>query len=355
METIELTKELQKWLLDPRDPALRAKVLVDLLDRPEDDPEVLDARSRIPQQLWVKATLKAFDSGAAWNEGSYQKYHGPSWLLAHLMAVGLPSDHPVFQQGAEYLIDQARPLSAMKGMETERFAGCDGYYWRHPIPCLTARMSMVLSHAGFAQHPVAKGARATCLHLFDPTVGFACRVIDFSLIPGCVMTVPEVMRGMMIVPEKDRTPKEKKFLVDATALLMKFGLYRYVPVESNRWREQTEKKTADWVRGEKEKWLKQGRADERKEKAGWLKFSFPLSYNSDLLEVLLVLGELGVKRNAIIDEGIERVLEARGKDGKWKLIGGLNGKMWANLDAKGKPSPWMTYRAMKAMKFHGAM
>ncbi len=355
MEPVQLTGELCDWLLNPGDPALRAKVLVELLDRGEDDPEVVEAKSRIPEQPWVEATLEAFESGKAWDMGFYQKYRGPSWALAHLVAIGLPGDHPVMQRGAEFLIERARPHSALKGREAERYAGCEGYYWMHPIACLTARMSTVLSHTGYSDHPVARGARAACIHAFDPEYGFSCMAIELSLLPGCMMTVPEVMRAVLVVAEEDRTLAEKKFLHDAAALLKRYGLYKYVPVESNRWREQTWKKTSDWVRKEKEKWLKEGKADERKEKPGWLKYSFPLSYNQDLLEVLMVFGEMGVKRDAVIDEGIGQVLASRGKDGKWKMTGGLNGKMWADLDVKGKPSPWMTFRALKVLKRFGLL
>ncbi|MFH0883071.1 MAG: hypothetical protein V2A56_08800 [bacterium] len=353
MESVSLTGELCEWLLNPRDPALRAKVLVELLDRDENDSEVVQARERISQQPWVKSTLKAFEREAVWAKDFYQKYRGPSWSLAHLVAVGLPGNHPVMQRGAEFLIERARPLSGLKGREAERYSGSEGFYWMHPIACLTSRMSTILTHAGYALHPVAKGARATCIHAFDPENGFSCMAIELSLIPGCVMAVPEVMKAMLVVAEKDRTPQEKKFLRDAAALLKKFGLYKYVPVESKRWFDHTWKKPSNWVRGEKQRWLQKGLAEQRKEKPGWLKYSFPHGYNPDLIEVLLVLGEAGVKRDSVIDEGIEQVLSSRGADGKWKLTGGLNGKMWADLDVKGKPSPWVTFHALKVLKLFG--
>ncbi len=39
----------------------------------------------------------------------------------------------------------------------------------------------------------------------------------------------------------------------------------------------------------------------------------------------------------------------------WKMLGGLNGKMHAELDRRGGPSPWITYRALPALKRFGAL
>jgi hypothetical protein len=84
-----------------------------------------------------------------------------------------------------------------------------------------------------------------------------------------------------------------------------------------------------------------------------LRFSFPHSYNSDLLEVLLLLGEADPRLDQTIEAGLEILSSKRGRDGMWKMVGGLNGKMHADLDRKGKPSPWITYRALLAFKRFG--
>ena len=86
-----------------------------------------------------------------------------------------------------------------------------------------------------------------------------------------------------------------------------------------------------------------------------MRFSFPLSYNSDLLEVLLLVGEANGCRDEVVESGLEILRSKRGVDGMWKLVGGLNGKMHANLDRKGKPSPWITYRALLAFKRFGEL
>jgi hypothetical protein len=93
----------------------------------------------------------------------------------------------------------------------------------------------------------------------------------------------------------------------------------------------------------------------RHEKPGWLRFSFPHSYNSDLLEVVLLLGEAGASYDDVIEDGLRLILSRRRKDGMWSMVGGLNGKMHGELDRKGAPSPWITYRALLAFKRFGLL
>jgi hypothetical protein len=86
----------------------------------------------------------------------------------------------------------------------------------------------------------------------------------------------------------------------------------------------------------------------RKEKAGWKRFGFPLFYQSDALEVLDVLTRLGVKDDRM-QNAINLVVESRQKDGEWLLKNSYNGKMWADIEEKGKPSKWITLRALRVL------
>jgi hypothetical protein len=58
MLPLDATADVLERLLDSSDAALRAKVLVDLLDRPADDP-VVAGRSATSEKPWVRATLAA--------------------------------------------------------------------------------------------------------------------------------------------------------------------------------------------------------------------------------------------------------------------------------------------------------
>ena len=349
---------LLQRIADPSDPALRAKVLADLLDYPDDDPELVEARRRIPEQPWIRATLAAHNGDGTWGTHFhfYQKYRGTSWVLAHLCDMGAPGDLEPIQAGVRHLLASAKPVAALKGLQAERFSGApEGVIFRFPAACLTARMARVLACFGHAAQPITRAALASCRAVLDREEGFDCAAIESSLQPKCFMTVPEVLKAFLALPAKLRTGDDRKVIADLANLLIKHELFRYVPERGGEFLEFVGKNPIGRVREIKREWIEQGRDKPRKEKAGWLRFSFPHSYNSDLLEVLLLLGEAGVQRDEVIDEGLRLVLSKRRRNGMWTMTGGLNGKMYADIDAKGKPSPWITFRALLAFKRFGLL
>jgi hypothetical protein len=50
---------------------------------------------------------------------------------------------------------------------------------------------------------------------------------------------------------------------------------------------------------------------------------------------------------------IDLVLKARQSDGRWLLGNTFNGKMWADIEQKGKPSKWITLRALRTLRRFG--
>ena len=356
MVPIAVEGDLLDRLLNPADPALRVKVLTDLLECPPQHPDVAGIRDRIPEQPWVKATLAAHNGDGTWGRGFYHKYDGTSWVLLHLSEVGVPMDLRPIQKGIHRLVDTARPVGDLTGARGSPFRDLqDGVHWKYPIACLTAHMAMVLIRAGLVDHPVTRAALNSCRHRFQPGLGFGCFVMDDSLLPACVMTVPKVLKAFLALPPDTRTAEDEDFIRGMVEVLKKFHLYRYVPQVVREWREWARAATATERREAKIQWIEAGRLEPRRPKDGLLRFSFPHSYSSDLLEVVLLLGEADPRRDKVIDAGLEILRSKRGLDGMWKMVGGLNGKMHANLDQKGKSSPWITYRALLAFKRFGQL
>ncbi len=355
MEPVALAEATLTWLLDPADPALRASVLVDLLGRSTKDDEVLEARLAIPQQPYLRAALHAWTSGHVTELHPYQKYRGATWTLAHLSAMGLPRSHPVAEDGVAYLVREAKPARTIRGREVAPLQGATGAYWVFPMACLTARMLAVLARFGFSDHPVTRGARATIVHLHLAGQGFDCAVMDRSLLPGCIMTVPEVVEGLLAIPPAERTVAEERIITDGAEVLKNLGLYRYVPTQNKAFQAATDGLPVDEVRTLKAAWAAAGRLEERTEKPGWLRFSFPHGYNADLLRVLWVLAKAGTPRDDVVEQGLHTLLSYRTRAGRWTQFGGLNGKMWADRGAKGQEDPWITYRALTVLRSFGML
>jgi hypothetical protein len=88
----------------------------------------------------------------------------------------------------------------------------------------------------------------------------------------------------------------------------------------------------------------------RRVSASWFALGFPLSYWSDVLETLAALVALGHGRDPRLVEATDWLLGKQDAQGRWTLEHGLNGKMWVDIEQQGKPSKWITLRALRVVK-----
>jgi hypothetical protein len=63
-----------------------------------------------------------------------------------------------------------------------------------------------------------------------------------------------------------------------------------------------------------------------------------------------VLAEADCGGDPRLDEAIELVLSKQDAQGRWPMEYSYNGKMWIDVEEKGKPSKWVTLRAMRMLK-----
>jgi hypothetical protein len=82
----------------------------------------------------------------------------------------------------------------------------------------------------------------------------------------------------------------------------------------------------------------------------WWKFGYPIFYISDMLEILEVLGALGYANHERLDAAYQLLLDKQDEEGRWRLEYTYNGKTWVDVEQKGKPSKWVTLRALRVLK-----
>jgi len=87
----------------------------------------------------------------------------------------------------------------------------------------------------------------------------------------------------------------------------------------------------------------------RVSKPSWLQFGFPLMWQTDLLEILGILTELGFKDRRM-QEAVDSVVSKQDDYGRWNLENTFNGRFQVNIEQKGRPSKWITLNALKALK-----
>ncbi len=356
---LTLHPSLLNRLADPSDPALRLRVLRDLLDYPGDDPDVVAARRDLHDHPWIHATLKAADPvTGAWPSEHDRHYTGTQWSLEFLGDLGAQRDWPEIKRAVQYLLATAKPVNKLRGRRRERFNGCaNGVYWgNYPCACMMASNLITLCRFGHASQPITRAGFHAIAQLLDPEEGFACEYIDASPQPACFMAAPKVLKAWLAIPEGERTARDKEMIHKLVALLKRFRLYQYVIAERQAWKELAGGLPAAQQREFKREFIAAGRTKARVEKPGWLRFGFPLGYNPDLLEVVLLLGEAGEKRDELIDSTLQLILDQRDEEsGMWSAGRSLNGKLWADLEAGTGPSAWITCRALLAFKRFGLL
>jgi hypothetical protein len=84
-------------------------------------------------------------------------------------------------------------------------------------------------------------------------------------------------------------------------------------------------------------------------KPGWLRFGFPLMYQTDVLEILGILTKLDCQDNRM-QEAIDLVVTKQDEEGRWKLESTFNGRFQTNIEQKGKQSKWITLKALTILK-----
>jgi hypothetical protein len=77
----------------------------------------------------------------------------------------------------------------------------------------------------------------------------------------------------------------------------------------------------------------------------WFSFGFPLGYHSDILETVDVLAQLGHGADRRLGTAIEFILSKQDSQGRWPREQALD-KTWARFGEKGRPSKWVTLRAL---------
>jgi hypothetical protein len=82
----------------------------------------------------------------------------------------------------------------------------------------------------------------------------------------------------------------------------------------------------------------------------WFKFGYPIYYVTDVLQNLEVLTALGLGGDECLIPALDLLLSKQDAQGRWKMEYTYNGKTWVDIEEKGKPSKWVTFRALRVLK-----
>jgi len=299
------------WLLEKENPSVRYFALKDLFGKQEDDPDVREAKQAIMESGPVLKILSLQKPEGWWTdpEGMFTPiYRGSAWQLAFLAELGADPEHPKVKKGVDYVLDKIMKRKGA-GIAAKRSAFIN-------VNCyLGVALEAFIRLGRLADERVQAG------------IAYACELVTQGKLKcryrqnlSCPWGGEKEIRALARIPEEKRTPEVKAAMAKIAEFLLKYDLARAAYPRKKR------------VSGH------------------WFRFAFPRTYNADILEVLDALALAGYGRERKLGPAIEFMLSKQDKDGRWKMETSYNGKMLADIEEKGKPSKWITLRALRVLK-----
>jgi hypothetical protein len=317
------------WLLETNNPSVRYFALKELLGKPENNTEVSVAKNEIMNFGLVPKILKRQNDQGYWDAPDRfytAKYKGTAWQLIILAELGADGSDERVKKACEFILEnsQDRESGGFSIWHSPKIGG-----GRHSgvIPCLTGNMVWSLIKLDFfADSRVKRGIEwITKYQRFDDGIVYIPKGWPYDKATSCFskhschMGVVKALKALVAIPANRRSNDVKNTIDAAVEYLLIHHIH---------------KRSHDWS---------------RVSKPGWLKFGFPLMYQTDALEILGIITALGYKDERM-QEAVDLVLSKQDTEGRWILENTFNGRFQTNIEQKGKPSKWITLKALCMLK-----
>jgi hypothetical protein len=324
------------WLLQPSNASARWHALRLLLDKLDDDPEVVAAREKIPSSPWVKTVMRDQQREGWWIDGKNlgtPKFNGTMFRLEALADLGTPGDDPRVQRACELFLERAE-------MPGEGFAPAR-YKKRYAEECLNGRMLFTFNHFGYGRDPRVKAAAEWLIANQMLDGGWNCSHHPKAH-PG-----PDGVIRMDHVCSLDK-PHHRSSLFSTLAALKGLGSMKRPP-------RKVINRGVEFLMEHRLYWAKRS----RRVIYGWPPpLLFPPHLFYDGLQPLRVLAMLGVYHDARLDEALDQLESRADSQGMWPLDGvpvRPNGdpSFSLKIDPPGRPNKWITVHALTALRHFG--
>jgi hypothetical protein len=318
------------WLLEKNNPSVRYFMLRDILEKPENNLELQEARLEIMKAGLVPAILAKQNKEGHWEipENFYSaKYKGTVWQLLILAELGADITDVKIKKACEFILNHSQDLES-SGFAYSASAKKGGGRHSEVIPCLTGNMVWSLIRLGYLDDIRTKRAIKwiTSYQRFDDGTQESLKGWPYDRLKAacfgkhtCHMGAVKALKALSEIPENQRSTDVKNTIEIGAEYMLKHHIY---------------KRSHDF---------------NLVAKPGWLKFGFPLMYQTDALEILGILTQLGY-RDERMQGAIDILISKQDDQGRWNLENTFNGRFQVNIEQKGKSSKWITLNALRVLK-----
>ena len=337
------------WLLetDPEQPAVRYFTLRDLLDLPDDDGGVRASKEQIGRSGPVVAILQAQHSEGYWVQpgaGYSPKYTGTVWQLMFLAQFGADGSDDRVRRACEYVLSHTRAsngifsatgspsgfihclsgnlLSALLdlgsgGTHGRAGSGASDYARDDRVREMIELQARFVTGAGIATAHEKIAPR----YYRSGTTGPHCACANnnrFHCAWGAIKTLTTFGK----IPAEERSEQVHRAIEQSVSLLLSHdpALARYPSVYGET------------------------------PSSNWFKFGYPLGYTSDVLHNVEALTRVGMISDPRLAGAIRSIESKRTDKGRWIQEYQLKSPTWFQQEPLGKPSKWVTLRALRVLK-----
>jgi hypothetical protein len=335
------------WLLEEENPSVRYFTLRDILGKNEKDSEVATAKRAIADSGAVKKIFQKQMRDGYWGNSAspyLPKYKSSYWQIMVLGQLGMDRTDPRVNNACEYAFQLQLQEGGFSSFTLERgleeyevqvrrgkklpppkeFAS--SFVHEHQYSCLTGNMAAALLRMGFGEDCRVKKALDWLVEIQNRDGGWLCPYWRAHVrdVHGCFYGTICPLEAFSEVKKEQLTNAMKRTVERGAEFLLMHRLFK-----------------AD-------------HHDFKIINQSWLRPSFPFFYGYNILRGLDVLTRLGYVKDERLDDALKILLQKRGKDGKWVLESFPVGRMHADLEAKGRPSKWITLLALRVLKRLGS-
>ena len=321
------------WLLEEEAPAVRHLALLQLCDRPEDDPDVRLASAQAMQAKPIASILAAQQPPGYWLEpgpGYSPKYRATVWQLIFLDQLGADASDARVQLACEYVLAHTQADSG--GFSASIDKSEQAPTATSVIHCLNGNLLRALIGFGFlederVQRAISWQARSITGEGMERYYasgtsgpGFACGHNDGL---ACAWGAIKALLALARIPVERRTSLVDRAIAEGSDFLL-----------------SRDPADADYPMGR----------DNTEPSGLWFKPGFPSGYVADVLQNLEALCELGFGADTRLRRALGWLLHKQDEMGRWRNETAYNGRTWTVFERQGRPSRWVTLRACRVLK-----
>jgi Prenyltransferase and squalene oxidase repeat len=333
------------WLLEESNPSIRYFALKEILDKSGNDPQIVTTKETIRNSPVIAKILAKQHLDGYWEDpiSPYiPKYKASYWQIMILGHLGMDKTDARVRKACEFIFrfqqdeggfscysmeqllreyerrkKQGRKLPLMPADEWAA-----QIYYQQQISCLTGNMSAALIRIGYKDDSRVKKALNWLVKIQMEDGGWQCPYwpVHAKDKHSCLMGTICAMEAFSEIPRQDLTKEMKKTIEKGAEFILMHRLFK-----------------AD-------------HHDYKVIKQIWLTLSFPWFWTYNILRGLDILTKLGYTQDERLTDAVEILMQKRQKDGTWILESAPVGRMHTNIEAKGKPSKWITLIALRVLK-----